>query len=113
MHKPLMITKELDKSTPLLYNVLVNNENIPEWKLEFWTPQIKAAAGTGAEVQHYTIELTNANIASIQQYMLNNKRPRAHELFDTRRRYPSRTRRSSGRGSTAGSRPRTTGRRRS
>ncbi|MCB1185762.1 type VI secretion system tube protein Hcp [bacterium] len=29
-HKPLTITKELDKSTPLLYNILVNNENISE-----------------------------------------------------------------------------------
>ena len=74
-HKPLTITKELDKSTPLLYNILVNNENISEWKLEFWTPQQKAAAGVGTEVQHYTIELTNANICSIQQYMLNNKDP--------------------------------------
>src|SRR3954470_1995728 len=54
MHKPFVVTKELDKSSPLLYNVLVNNENIPTWKLEHWTPQIKAAQGTGAEVQHYT-----------------------------------------------------------
>ncbi|WP_044238634.1 type VI secretion system tube protein TssD, partial [Chondromyces apiculatus] len=28
MHKPFVITKELDKSSPLLYNVLTNNENI-------------------------------------------------------------------------------------
>jgi type VI secretion system secreted protein Hcp len=34
-HKPLVITKELDKSTPLLYQCLVTNENIPTWKLEF------------------------------------------------------------------------------
>ena len=74
-HKPLMIVKELDKSTPLIYNLLVNNENITEWKLEFWTPQIKAMSGAGAEVQHYTIELTNANVASIEQIMLNNKNP--------------------------------------
>jgi type VI secretion system secreted protein Hcp len=75
MHKPLMITKELDKATPLLYNLLVNNENITEWKLQFWTPQIKGATGVGSEVQHYTIELVNANVASIQQRMLNNKNP--------------------------------------
>jgi type VI secretion system secreted protein Hcp len=75
MHKPLMITKELDKSTPLLYQALVTNENISTWKLQFWTPQIKAATGVGSEVQHYTIELVNANIASIEQCMLNNKNP--------------------------------------
>jgi len=75
MHKPFVITKELDKSSPLLYNMLVNNENISEWELEFWTPQIKASTGTGAEVQHYTIKLTNANIASINFRMANNRHP--------------------------------------
>ena len=75
MHKPFVITKELDKSSPLLYNVLVNNENVPEWKLEFWTPQLSAAGGVGAEKQHYTVELVNANIASVSFRMLNNKNP--------------------------------------
>jgi len=75
MHKPFVITKELDKSSPLLYNVLTNNENIPDWELQFWTPQIKAATGMGSEVQHYTVKLYNANIASISFRMANNKHP--------------------------------------
>jgi len=75
MHKPFIITKELDKSSPLLYNALVSNENIPEWELQFWTPQLKATSGTGTEVQHYTVKLTNANIASIDFRMDNNKHP--------------------------------------
>lgn len=75
MHKPYVVTKELDKATPLLYNLLVNNENITEWTLKFWTPQIKAATGTGNEVQHYTVKLTNANIASMAFRMANNKHP--------------------------------------
>ncbi len=75
MHKPFVITKELDKSSPLLYTVLCTNENIPEWELQFWTPQLSAASGVGAEKQHYTIKLTNANIASISFRMLNNKNP--------------------------------------
>jgi len=75
MHKPFVITKELDKSSPLLYNALVNNENIPEWELQFWAPQLKATAGTGTEVQHYTVKLLNANIASIDFRMPNNKHP--------------------------------------
>ena len=70
MHKPFVITKELDKSTPLLYNALVNNENIPEWELQFWQP-----SATGSEKQHYYIKLTNANIASIDFRMPNNKHP--------------------------------------
>jgi type VI secretion system secreted protein Hcp len=68
MHKPFVITKELDKSTPLLYNVLVNNENIQEWELQFWQP-----SATGAEKQHFTIKLTNANVANISFRMANNK----------------------------------------
>jgi type VI secretion system secreted protein Hcp len=75
MHKPFVITKELDKSSPLLYNVLCNNENIQTWELKFWTPQIRATSGTGAEVQHFTVKLENANIASIHFRMLNNKNP--------------------------------------
>ncbi len=70
MHKPFVITKELDKSTPLLYNILTTNENIPEWELQFWQP-----SATGAEKQHYTVKLTNANIASIDFRMANNKHP--------------------------------------
>ncbi len=70
MHKPFVITKELDKSSPLLYNVLVNNENITEWELQFWQP-----SATGAEKQHYSIKLLNANIASIDFRMANNKHP--------------------------------------
>ncbi len=70
MHKPFVITKELDKSSPLLYNVLVNNENITEWETQFWQP-----SSTGAELQHYTVKLINANIASIHFRMLNNKNP--------------------------------------
>ena len=75
MHKPLCIVKELDKSTPLLLQMLCNNENIPEFELQFWTPQLKASTGTGSEVQHYTIKLINANIASINFKMDNNKHP--------------------------------------
>ena len=64
-HKPFVITKELDRSSPILYNILCTNEIITEWTLQFWTPQIRAATGGGSEVQHYTVKLTNANIASI------------------------------------------------
>jgi type VI secretion system secreted protein Hcp len=74
-HKPFVITKELDKSSPLLYKALINNENISEWELQFWTPQVAAATGVGAERQHYTVKLTNARICDIKFSMLNNKNP--------------------------------------
>ena len=75
MHKPFIITKELDKSSPILYQVLCTNENVSEWELQFWTPQLRATGGVGTEVQHYTVKLTNANIASIAFRMANNKHP--------------------------------------
>ena len=75
MHKPYTITKELDKSTPILYNVLCTNENLSEVVLKFWTPQLKAASGIGSEVQHFTVKLTNANIASIDFRMANIRHP--------------------------------------
>ena len=75
MHKPFVITKEIDKSSPVLFKVLTTNENLTEFTLRFWAPNNKAAAGTGTEVQYYTVKLTNANIASIDTRMLNNKNP--------------------------------------
>jgi len=69
-HKPFVMTKELDRSTPLLYNVLTNNENLSSVELQFWRP-----SASGAEQQHYTVKLTNANIASIRFVQLNNKNP--------------------------------------
>lgn len=74
-HKPFTITKEVDKSSPLLYHLLVTQENIPEWELQFWTPAIKAGSGVGAEVQHYSVQLTNAKVSNISLHMLNNKNP--------------------------------------
>jgi type VI secretion system secreted protein Hcp len=75
MHRPYTITKELDQATPLLYNVLCTNENLNTVTVFFWTPQLKAASGVGSEVQHFTVKLTNANIASIDFRMSNIRHP--------------------------------------
>jgi len=75
IHSPFVITKELDKSSPLLYNALATNEAITEWKLEFWGPQVKAATGAGNEVQKYTVILTNVRVANIHFVMPNTKDP--------------------------------------
>jgi type VI secretion system secreted protein Hcp len=61
MHKPIIITKELDSSTPVLYSMLVTNENITEWVLQYF-----AADRTGGEVQNFSIQLTNASITDIR-----------------------------------------------
>lgn len=69
-HKPITVTKEIDKSSPLLMNLLVNNEQVTKWELRFWQP-----SPTGQEVQHFTVELENASVSSIRAEMLNNKYP--------------------------------------
>ena len=81
-HRPFFITKELDASSPLLYAMLVANEAITEWELQFWTPQIKAGAGAGTELQHYTVKLTDARIVSIDFHMPNNRDPALAKLVE-------------------------------
>ncbi len=82
LHRPFVITKELDRSTPLLQSALAQNENLTKWELQLWTPQIKSATGTGQEAQHFTVRLTNANIASITSRMANNKNPELMRIAD-------------------------------
>lgn len=82
MHKPFVITKELDKSSPLLYNLLVTNEEITDWTLQFWTPKIGAATGAGTEVQHFTVKLINARITDIQFHQPNNRIPDTAKLAE-------------------------------
>jgi type VI secretion system secreted protein Hcp len=77
-HEPIVIVKQVDQSTPLLWNALVNNENLTQWELRFWAPVTAAAgsaAGAGTEKQIYTVTLTNASIASIHEFMDDNQIP--------------------------------------
>jgi len=69
-HHALTITKEIDRATPQLMNMLVSNENITQWELCFYQP-----SKIGKEQQFYTIRLTDASISGIRQEMLNNKYP--------------------------------------
>jgi len=56
-HKPLIVTKYIDKSTPLLYTALVNNENLTRVELRFYRTNDK-----GLDELYYIIRLTNARI---------------------------------------------------
>jgi type VI secretion system secreted protein Hcp len=77
MHKPFMILKDLDRSTPHLFSILCNNESITDWQLQFWQP-----SPTGVERQHYTVRLTDANISSIHFKMPNNRHARLARLSE-------------------------------
>lgn len=63
-HKPFVITKAIDKATPLLYQACATNENLLNVTLYFYRQTI-----LGAEENYFTIRLENAHIASMQTYM--------------------------------------------
>jgi type VI secretion system secreted protein Hcp len=74
-HQPFGITKTLDQATPLLYSALVNNENITEWRLEYWQSLPRKR-----EELVYTVRLINANIASIHHRVQNVDSPDTVQL---------------------------------
>jgi type VI secretion system secreted protein Hcp len=74
-HKPFTVTMELDKATPFLFKALVNNETLTEVTFQYYRPADRAAMGAGAEVQFYTVKLTNVSIAMIHFNQLNTLNP--------------------------------------
>jgi len=83
MHKALVLTKKLDKASPLLYNVLCTNENLRSVTIKFFAPQLKAVLGIGLEVNSFNIKLTNANIASYDFKGANIRDPALARLPDS------------------------------
>ena len=69
-HKPLTVTKPVDKASPLLMGALTTNENLSSVVLRCVAP-----SADGSEEQYYTIELVNATVSNIRQEQLNNKYP--------------------------------------
>lgn len=80
MHKPVFFLKEVDKSSPLLWNALTTNENLTSCQIQFWAPAVAAGAAIGVEKLIYTVTLTNANIASMLQSMPSNVDPSTVKL---------------------------------
>jgi len=68
VHKPFVIKKELDKSSPLLYQAMVRMEDLNTWELKCY-----AITGTGIEIQNYTVKLTDAFITGIRFVLPNTK----------------------------------------
>jgi type VI secretion system secreted protein Hcp len=69
-HQPLVITKEVDISSPLLHVAMTTGEVLTGFDLVFWQ-----TSATGADVAYHTIRLTNAQIVGIKFEMLNNVYP--------------------------------------
>jgi len=68
MHKPFVITCKMDCASPQFWGALVNNENITKWELKCYQPE-----PGGTTQNHFTINLEDASVASIQLRMHNNK----------------------------------------
>ena len=61
VHKPFVIVKVIDKSTPLLMQALCANESIAAVTVTIISPSDRAEA----EVKYYTITLKNARIVDV------------------------------------------------
>jgi type VI secretion system secreted protein Hcp len=57
-HKPITITKEIDASSPLLYNACVSNENLTEVVINLYS--------RGGSTPTTTVKLTNASCADLE-----------------------------------------------
>lgn len=59
-HRPIRVLKDVDRATPILANLLFNNENITEFSIKFYRTN-----SDGSEHQYYTVELLGAHLVSI------------------------------------------------
>lgn len=66
VHRPLTITKEIDRSTPLLYQALCTNELLPEVTLEWYRVD-----ETGAQERYFTITMRDAWVSKIHPWVPN------------------------------------------
>ena len=65
-HSPISITKEIDRSTPMLYQALCTGELLTSVILDWYRID-----GTGEDELYYTMELENAMITRIHPWVPN------------------------------------------
>ena len=63
-HKPVRITKRIDKSTPLLLKALCQNEPVTMAEFRFFRP---SPGGSGAEEHFFTVMLENGYVGGVNQ----------------------------------------------
>lgn len=64
IHGPLTITKEIDKSSPKLFQALTSGEQLTDAKLEYYR-----ISAQGKEELYYTVEIKNAIVTAVRKYM--------------------------------------------
>jgi len=66
VHRPITITKEIDRSTPMLYQALCSGERLTSVELEWYRID-----ETGTEELYFTIALENALISKVHPWVPN------------------------------------------
>lgn len=73
-HKPIVITKRMDKASPKLLQALTQGETLTEVKFEFYRVD-----KMGGQSKYYTIELSNAQLVNITQWFpITHDKEKAH-----------------------------------
>ncbi|HEX8541291.1 MAG TPA: Hcp family type VI secretion system effector [Pseudomonas sp.] len=70
VHKPLMITKVFDKSSPLIFNALTAGERLTECELKWYR-----TSAEGNQQHYFTIKLEDAIIVDVTSRMPNCQDP--------------------------------------
>ncbi len=70
MHKPLVVTKVFDKSSPLLYTALTTGERMKKVEIKWYRTSMD-----GVQEHYFTHELEDAVIVNIHAYMHNCQDP--------------------------------------
>ncbi len=65
-HQPFRVVKLLNRASPLLLNILANNETLTTVTIDVWSPST-----TGTEVKVLTYTLTNASLVSVRPWRPN------------------------------------------
>jgi type VI secretion system secreted protein Hcp len=64
MHSPMIITKMIDKSSPLIFNALCTGESLGICRLDYYR-----TSSHGTQENYYTVELEDALIVGIEEIM--------------------------------------------
>jgi type VI secretion system secreted protein Hcp len=76
VHHPFVVTKEIDRTTPVLYRLLAGAEPLTGFELRF------RAMKEGLETHVYTVRLTGARLADIRFFMPNLRDPDEARLVE-------------------------------
>lgn len=73
-HKPLTVVKPLDKASPMLFQALVQNQEI-EATLEFWRDK----RGSGGREKYYTYKITKGRVVALSQFAADDEDPKSNK----------------------------------